>query len=772
MAMPVEKINTTDKFQIKSQLARLLAIENISIRHDPSLKTAGFDVKNRVLYIPNWTGISEYLYDMLLVHEVGHALNTPSEGWGEAIDSIAAKNGQDKNMRAKASIKDFLNVVEDARIDKLQKRRYPGSKSDYIVGYKELFERDFFGIKGRNVNALSFIDRANIYFKAGAHIIVNFSNEEKVFIKRMERLETFEEVIALAAEIYEFSKQNCTTNSNHYIEDEDGDEYLIEDENGDVFMEMDDETEGEDNSGEGDENESEEGGEDDGDATDGDDPGDSEDGKDSDSGDAEDDEDSEEDQSGEKSKSNKGHGGDLKDDDIVPESLTEQSARKSVESIVDSSSNKILHVKLPTFNEKVIQDYKIVLPRMRNAASVSRSYKYRYSDSATYGTRMNELDVELQEWKMREGKTISFMVKEFEMRKAAATYAKIATARTGVIDTNRLHSYKYNDDIFRRAMTIPKGKNHGFVMLIDWSGSMERNIKSTLKQLYTLVMFCKKVQIPFEVYFFRLRNGACPDDVQSPQSYGANELVFSAFAVCNILSSRMNANELNEAMRLMYYNGDLRIGVDTFTSTPLNQSILVLDKIVNEFQKRNKIQIVSTIILTDGESDAVSSWGQQNPVYNYQTGRCDYANYMLEDPQTKQTYFIDVSKRGWDRRGTTETFLKILKSRTNSHLIGFFIASRQREVGEVMSGDNMTPDQIKFWKDNHYLGLKNAGYDEYFVINVSAMERSTKMDENIPISSNMSMKRAAKVFQKFTENKTVNRSMLTNFIKWISSDIV
>ena len=53
MAMPVEKINTTDKFQIKSQLARLLAIENISIRHDPSLKTAGFDVKNRVLYIPN-----------------------------------------------------------------------------------------------------------------------------------------------------------------------------------------------------------------------------------------------------------------------------------------------------------------------------------------------------------------------------------------------------------------------------------------------------------------------------------------------------------------------------------------------------------------------------------------------------------------------------------------------------------------------------------------------------------------------------------------------
>ena len=101
-----------------------------------------------------------------------------------------------------------------------------------------------------------------------------------------------------------------------------------------------------------------------------------------------------------------------------------------------------------------------------------------------------------------EQETISFMVKEFEMRKAADTHSRVAISKTGVIDTNKIHSYKYNDDIFRRLTTLPQGKNHGFVMFMDWSGSMRTDLKNTMKQLFSLVMFCKRVQIPFEVYPF------------------------------------------------------------------------------------------------------------------------------------------------------------------------------------------------------------------------------------------------------------------------------
>ena len=58
------------------------------------------------------------------------------------------------------------------------------------------------------------------------------------------------------------------------------------------------------------------------------------------------------------------------------------------------------------------------------------------------------------------------------MKKSADQYARAATSRTGVLDTNKLHTYRYNEDIFKKVTVMPDGKNHGLIMLLDWSGSM------------------------------------------------------------------------------------------------------------------------------------------------------------------------------------------------------------------------------------------------------------------------------------------------------------
>ena len=55
---------------------------------------------------------------------------------------------------------------------------------------------------------------------------------------------------------------------------------------------------------------------------------------------------------------------------------------------------------------------------------------------------------------------------------------------------------------FRRIMTVPNGKNHGIVILLDRSGSMSGNMQGALEQLVVLSQFCKKVGIPFIVYGF------------------------------------------------------------------------------------------------------------------------------------------------------------------------------------------------------------------------------------------------------------------------------
>ena len=106
--------------EIKSQLAKLLATENINIQHVPGAQTAGFDVKNRNLILPVWQGISTYLYDMLVVHEVGHALDTPPKAWEIAIEKIAQKFYKDAPKgvtdSCRMAVKDFLNIVEGVRI--------------------------------------------------------------------------------------------------------------------------------------------------------------------------------------------------------------------------------------------------------------------------------------------------------------------------------------------------------------------------------------------------------------------------------------------------------------------------------------------------------------------------------------------------------------------------------------------------------------------------------------------------------------------------------
>ena len=62
------------ELQHKSTLARLLAKENITVVHDPKAETAAFDVLNRNLILPVWKNMGIVVYDMLIAHEVGHAL--------------------------------------------------------------------------------------------------------------------------------------------------------------------------------------------------------------------------------------------------------------------------------------------------------------------------------------------------------------------------------------------------------------------------------------------------------------------------------------------------------------------------------------------------------------------------------------------------------------------------------------------------------------------------------------------------------------------------
>ena len=711
--------NKDISFEVKNQLAKLLATENITMIHNPSARTAHFDVKSRQLVLPVWQNISEDLYDMLVVHEVGHALYSHADKWLSAITDIAYNNHQDRNPANSVlnKIKGYLNVVEDARIDKLQKRRYPGSKRNYSIGYKELNDKDFFGIQNKDVNGMAFIDRANIYFKStGIHI--KFTSEERVFIRRMENAETFEDVVQITDELYAFARAE-----NIKKQEEKQQQQGSEDEESEEDMDMSDDMDS-DGSDESDEFED-----------------DDLSGTDSDSDESDESDDT---SAGASEKDDEDEGASEVED--APLSETYEASEKSLSKIINDRDVNYIYLNVPKFNHTVIvDDYKIVLPQIE-----AEFQKYVYDIEAT----------KRKAWQQKENDTISYMIKEFEMRKSAEAYARIATAKTGVIDTNKLPMYKFTDDIFKKVTTIPKGKNHGFVMFLDWSGSMGPNLMNTMKQLFSLTMFCKRVNIPFEVYLFRT------DYLNSYDLYNKKDEKIvhfpgNGFKIRNILSSRMDINTLNKAYNLMWLCAHVRwVRCDRLDSTPLNETILAADKLVNDFRAKNKVQIVNTIFLTDGSSDYT---GLTSSEFTYKKGG---NKYIIRDEVTNKTYWVDDKKP----YGATSAYLRILKDRTNSNMIGFFLydSAKLDSIASFGIVDRSVVDNEavqKCWKDNDFVGVESAGYDEYYIIRT----KKAKVVDELNVSSSMTKSAIARSFIKFSERKTINRVMLSKFMERVST---
>ena len=705
--------NQTISFEVKSQLAKLLATENITTMHNPAAKTASFDTGKRLLVLPVWQNISEDLYDMLVVHEVGHALYTCPDKWIDAIKNISKSiypdiNSMETNKATNIAlkIKNYLNVVEDARIDKLQKRRYPGSKKNYSIGYKELHDKDFFGLLNKDINGMSLIDRLNIYFKSTG-IFIKFTPEERKFVFRMENAETFEDVASITEDLYAFARDEKLNQQKEKSDDPD-DVDDAESEGSDVLDEYSEYDLDDDDS----------------------------------------DEDKDEKESTSKNSKSKNNEKNDEDQDIVPNSETQEASEKSMSKIIKDEDVNYVYFDIPTFNYSVIlDDYPVVLQQME------REFVQHNDKELLISNRKS--------WQQKENDTISFMVKEFEMRKSADAYARIATAKTGVIDTNKLVKYKFDEDIFKKVTVVPKGKNHGFVMFLDWSGSMNIDIQNTLKQLFSLTMFCKRVNIPFEVYLFRTNTGYVKNTTDVPNK---NLINFnnSGFKIRNILSSRMDLNTLNKAYNFLWASGKKQFICDVMHSTPLNQTILAAHKIVNDFRDKNKLQIVNTIFLTDGCSD-YTGLSTSNMKLQWKKGG---NKYIVNDKMTKKTYWVDNN----NSYSVTSTYLRILKDRTNSNIIGFFLFNYHNlsslvKTGIISESVIQNKDVIQSWKNNDFVGVESAGYDEYYIIR----SRSDKKPNNLIVNNTMTKNAITRNFMKFSERKSINRVMLSKFMERVST---
>lgn len=747
----------------KSILAKLLAAENITVSHQ-NIKTAMFNLKTRTLVCPVWKDMDGDLYDLLMGHEVGHALNTPEAGWHSAI--------HDENGKPLGKFKDFLNVIEDARIERQVKRKFPGLAKSFATAYKSLYDRDFFGIKNIDANKLNLIDRINIRYKMGAHIPVAFSDDERVFLVDIDNAETWEQVVDVARRVYAYCKQQKEEQKSQINNMQDLQEELQQqfEEEQSEFQDFNDES---DDSADDSDDDSDEDGTPEEDSAD-----------DSDYEGA-DEEDSEPNDGVQSASSEQEDLDESTDDD--PESVTDRNFRRREDELVNQTG-EVFMIELPeAVLENIILQNKFVMNDLelfirKQVMDVSKNYGRHGISFETVAAKC------VRKFNTNNKKFIMHILKEFEMRKKAADYARVQTAKTGELNMRMLHNYKFTNDLFKKISVVPKGKSHGMVMYVDMSGSMDYILRNTIEQCLVLASFCRLAKIPFDVYGFSDDHYNSSDSnifaskkfINSTENEGSSGHMRSgSFHLKHLLGSTLSPTDYRRSFTNLCivaneYRRDRAMGYDCndkdhggfdaywdeagfgLNGTPFQQTLLASRDMINNFRAKHKLDIVNVIYLTDGEGgDGVQMpWTRNGVCY-------------LVDKKTKKK----IRSEGNVQAALTQ----LVRDVTGCKHLGFFLASKNdvsrvcKDLEYVQKIDLLQSKNIKKqFREEKFVAIPNLGYDKYFYIQSAT---GSIQEDEMSIDGSMSKNKMANEFSRSVNSKKTSRALVTQFAEEISASL-
>ena len=732
--------------EVKGQLAKLLATENLTIEHR-KVSTAYFDVEKRILCLPIWKSASNTVYDLLVGHEVGHALFTPADELNDA-------------PRA------FVNVLEDARIERMMKVKYPGLRNTFFKGYKELWNDGFFGVSDDDIEKLSLIDRINLFFKGNSTI--DFDSDEQVYVDRAAVTKTFQDVLDLAREMMDRAEQKDLEK----IDETEVPEIPFNGEkDGDGEYELGQKQPAP--AGQGEEGEGEKGqgrpdlGEDD---TPFDDEFDDE-GLDYDTGVV-------------------GGGTNIETEFRETECVTDEALAESIETLVDEDSREWVYLTMP----KITNIDKLIIDNKKIREDLEKHFDDEYakeldpsenSDWRQYQIKEQKDAIDTgrrhyQTFKKSTGKTVNYLLKQFEMKKSADQYKRQATSKTGVINTQSLYKYKLTEDIFKKITVIPDGKNHGLVMFLDWSGSMSQCLLDTLKQTYNLVWFCKKANIPFRVYGFQsgyhnsYRYGS---GLHEGIEHKANQLAIGDdFRLLEFLSSRQNNRSLEASMKILYLqvfamnNYNIKANQPYgLGGTPLAEAIYCAKTIVAQMRAQEKVQKVNVVCLTDGEANPMNYTAESEHFEELrQRNICSGSQvFVLRDKSTGYQKRLNGSPYL-----TTKEIVSYMRSITDYNWIGIRLCSKSELNRVVRNLCENYEDLQKFdkqWRKEKFISIKDdAGFTEAFFMpdrNNGSDNEELEIKQKGVEATRAELNRA---FKKHMSSKMQNKTILNKFIEHIA----
>ena len=748
---------TKINYEVKGQLAKLLATEDLIIENR-KVETAMFDVERRVLTLPMWEKASASVYDLLVGHEVGHALYTPADNWKLDHPELPMS---------------YVNIIEDVRIEKLMKRKYAGIVKTFYKGYQELSDQDFFELDQHDVEEMGLPDRINLDAKIGNFVSIPFSDEEVYFKNKAIKTETFQEVIDLALELYDFMreqiKDSMASSDGEFDKDwKVGKDFSV----GDSIE--------------------------------------------TDSSEGESMDDIPFDESNVKSEKGTGEStpdieSDFDMDEIEASGDMTGGEHGSLETITDKTlSNNLenlnnnvqglgrdpeyctipnlnldnLHIKVDAIHSKLDTWY----TEQQKRYDLSRLEETYRPEKNIY----QEVDNEYRLFRRSAQKEVNYLVKEFECRKSADAYARATVSKTGVLDCTKLHSYKYNEDLFKKITTLPDGKNHGLIFVLDWSGSMSTVLMDTIKQLFNLVWFCKKVQIPFQVFAFtnewnrhnqydEYRYGHYNLPFEHHEIKDGQLIVENQFSMLEFLSSNVKKKDLEHHMLNIWRTAQVMDSKGrwdhnyyyqaphglSLSGTPLNEAFVSLNYIIPQFKKQTGVQKIQCITLTDGEAHPIS--------YSKQFTDRDGHTYMGSRSTMHGSVFIrdnngKTHSCGDNYHQLTASLIHQLRGRfSDVNFIGIRVLDNRESTSFIRRYCEW--DQDKFsdlhqqWRKTKSVMIENGGgYHAYFALSSSALNS----DDSFEVKEDATKAQIRSAFKKSLSAKKMNKKVLGQFMNYIA----
>ena len=586
--------------ETKRGLAKLLARENITVTH-AHVPTATFNIETRELVLPKFDKVTVDQYDLLIGHEVGHA-----------------KHSQDlqvlKDCIEFPGLKTYVNVLEDTRIERLMKAEYPGLRGSFRRGYADfatfgpLFQLE------QPVEAYSFIDRINLQYKIGANVAVPFSKDEAAVLPRIDALSSFRAVYVLAKELWESDKAAAQAAADAQQQQQGP--------NGEPSGES---TPDAKSSGEG-------AGAGAGESKSSDDAGDakssdakSSDAKSSDAGDAKSSDAGDaagDDAARQEAAPTTSQGAHHKRDSGGPVARTDvanDAALQAAANVEEGPGGGVAQVQLSPLSAATVAKHTI-----SNAQFVSDIATYCDAFAGVPGAPalMTYGESYLTAFNAKHDATIRFMVREFELRKAAKMANRAKTSRTGRLDVSKLYAYKFREDLFKSVITTPNGQSHGIVVLIDTSGSMRGVMSHTIDQALLFGSFAKQAGIPFRAMTFTTSTGFALNTTRRstvPLDEMLNgtlvptadtKLVTILDTTAPNWKAQMRAVALLAATiagPLGAYGHPSAVPHSRLGMTPLLSALLLVDDAIATMKAAHRLDKMTLLVVTDGDdSDGVT----------------------------------------------------------------------------------------------------------------------------------------------------------------------